>query len=308
MSVTRRRFLVHSTACLGLLPFARHAWAQGQPPATRFETIRRNVGYFVGRGGTIGWLVNGDAVVVVDTQFADTAKICLEGLAQKSPRGIDLLFNTHHHGDHTSGNGVFKPNTKKIVAHARVPALQKEVAAAALKKNPDAGAPVVADATFDNVWSEEAGDERISAKHYGPGHTGGDAVIRFERAEVVHMGDLLFHERHPRVDRPAGASIQNRMKTLEAVAKEMPGGTIYIAGHSREGLPVTVDRKALERFRDYFDAVLSHVRKGIAAGSSKEEVTKLEALPGFEAYQSAPPLLTLTAVLGDAYDELTAKS
>jgi glyoxylase-like metal-dependent hydrolase (beta-lactamase superfamily II) len=300
---------VRSSACLGLLPFARRAGAQGQPaaPATRFETIRRNVGYFMGRGGTIGWLVNDDAVVVVDTQFADTAKICVEALAQKAPRGIDLLFNTHHHGDHTSGNGVFRPTTKKIVAHARVPALQREVAAAAQKQNANAAAPVVADATFENVWSEEAGNERVSAKHHGPGHTGGDAVIRFERAEVVHMGDLLFHERHPRVDRPAGASIQNWMKTLDAVAKEMPGGTIYIAGHAKEGLPVTVDRKALQQFRNYFDAVLSHVRKGIAAGSSKEEIAKLEALPGFAGYQSAPPVLTLAAVLGVAYDELTSK-
>jgi glyoxylase-like metal-dependent hydrolase (beta-lactamase superfamily II) len=289
----------------------RLAWAQGQPaatPVTRFETVRRNVGYFTGRGGTIGWLVNGDAVVVVDTQFADTAKICLDGLAQKSARDIDLLFNTHHHGDHTSGNGVFKPKTKKIVAHARVPALQQEVAAAAQKQNPGAASPVVADATFDRVWSEEAGNEQVTAKHYGPGHTGGDAVIRFERADVVHMGDLLFHERHPRVDRPAGASIQNWMTTLEAVAKEMPGNTIYIAGHSKEGLPVTVDRKALQQFRNYFDAVLSHVRKRIAAGSSKDEVTKLETLTGFESYQSAPPVLTLTGVLGVAYDELTSKS
>jgi len=55
------------------------------------------------------------------------------------------------------------------------------------------------------------GDERVTATHYGPGHTGGDAIIRFEEANVVHMGDLLFNELHPRVDRPGGASIQNWM-------------------------------------------------------------------------------------------------
>jgi glyoxylase-like metal-dependent hydrolase (beta-lactamase superfamily II) len=311
MSATRRQFIALSSASLAALPASRLVWAQAQPatpPVTRFEAIRRNVGYFSGRGGTIGWLVNSNAVVVVDTQFADTAKICLDGLGQKSSRDVDLLFNTHHHGDHTSGNGVFKPKTKKIVAHARVPELQKKQAAAAQAQNPNQAPVVVADATFDKLWEEAVGDERVSARHYGPGHTGGDAVIRFERANVVHMGDLLFHERHPRVDRPAGASIQNWMTTLETVAKELPADAIYIAGHSKEGLPVTVDRKAVLQFRDYFDAVLAHVRKGIAAGSSKEEIGKLAGLKGFEGYQGAAPMLTLSAVLGVAYDELTAKS
>jgi hypothetical protein len=58
-------------------------WFQGQPaPAPKFEAIRRNVGYFTMRGGTIGWLIGPDALVIVDTQFADTAKTCLEGVQE----------------------------------------------------------------------------------------------------------------------------------------------------------------------------------------------------------------------------------
>lgn len=306
MPVSRREFIALSSTALTVLPLRRLAAYQAQtPPVTRFETIRRNVGYFTGRGGTIGWMVNPDAVVVVDTQFPDTAKICVDGLAQKSARGIDLVFNTHHHGDHTAGNGVFKERAKKIVAHARVPELQRQAAAG--QQGASQAVQVVADATFDATWSESFGDEQVSARHHGPGHTGGDAVIHFERAQVVHMGDLLFHERHPFVDRPAGASIQNWMKTLETVPKAMPGDTVYIAGHSKEGLPVALDRKALHQFRDYFDAVLSLVRKGIAAGSSRDEIVKADSLKGFEGYQSGGQRLSLPAVLGVAYDELTSK-
>jgi glyoxylase-like metal-dependent hydrolase (beta-lactamase superfamily II) len=147
----------------------------------------------------------------------------------------------------------------------------------------------------------------VTARHYGPAHTGGDAIIHFEQAQVVHMGDLLFHERHPFVDRPAGASIQNWMKTLETIPKEMPANSVYIAGHSKEGLPVALDRKALQQFHDYFDAVVSHVRKAIAAGASKEEITKLDVLKGFEGYQGSGQRLSLSGVLGVAYEELTSK-
>jgi len=313
MKLDRRQFIAFSSTALAVTPLARAiaqqggqppaAAAQAPPPATpKFEDVRRNVGIFTMRGGTIGTMVNKDAVVIVDTQYPDTAKTCLDGLKQKTNnRGIDTVFNTHHHGDHTGGNAVFRAEAKRLIAQANVPELQRKAATA-----PNAAAPTVADATFEKTWSEKFGDETITASYNGPGHTGGDAIIRFERAHVVHMGDLMFNERHPRVDRPAGASIQNWMKILEKVAKDMPGDTIFIAGHARDGAPLTVDRKALLRFRDYFDAVLAFTRKAVAAGQTKEALAATTTLPGFETYQGGGAL-TLGGVLSVAYEELTAK-
>jgi glyoxylase-like metal-dependent hydrolase (beta-lactamase superfamily II) len=309
--MTRRHFLLLSSAALSAAPFRSILRAQATPPAwtPKFESIRRNVGSFTARGGTIGWLRNEAALLVVDTQYADTAQACVEGLKQRAAgRTIDLVINTHHHGDHTGGNGVFKDHAKKILAHARVPDLMKQVAAqAATSPNAPPPTPTLPDATFDKVWSESFGDERVTAKHYGPAHTGGDAIVHFERAQVVHMGDLLFHERHPRVDRPAGASIRNWITTIEAVAKEMPRDTLYIAGHSKDGLPVTVGRTELMRQRDYFDAVLKYTAAAIAQGKSKEETVKLASLAGFEGHQTSGTMLSLGGVLGVAYEELTAK-
>ncbi len=316
MKIDRRRFIAFSSGALAMSPLARvfgadQAQAPAPPPAQtpaapavpKFEDVRRNVGIFTMRGGTIGWLLNKDAVLVVDTQYADTAKTCLDGLKQKtSGRPIDLVINTHHHADHTGGNGVFRAEAMKLIAQARVPDLQRQAAAA----TPNSPAPVVADATFDRSWSGTFGDETVSAHYNGPAHTGGDALVHFERANVVHMGDLLFHERHPRVDRPAGASIQNWMTILETVGKDMPADAVFIAGHAKEGLPVTTDRQAVLRFRNYFDAVLALVRKAIAQGQTKGVIAATAVLPGFESYQSAGTL-TLAGVLGVAYDELTAK-
>jgi cyclase len=263
MSVTRRRFLYLSSAAAVIVPARGLPFAQGQPapPQTSFEALRGNAGIFHGKGGTIGWLSSKDALVVLDSQFPDTAQICLDGLKQKGGRGVDVLINTHHHGDHTGGNSVFKD--AKIVAHRNVPDLQKKAAPAG-----QADSQVVATTVFDTEWSENVGGERITAKHYGPGHTGGDCVIHFQRANVVHMGDLLFNERHPFIDRPAGASMQNWIKTLDAVASEYPADAIYIAGHAKTGLPLTGDRSLLRRQRDYLDAVLTHAQRGIRDGRS----------------------------------------
>ena len=309
MKLDRREFLAFSSSALAFSPFVR-TFAQGQPPpaVAKFDDVRRNVGIFTMRGGTIGTFVNKDAVLVIDTQYPDTARACLDGLKQKiGNRSIDTVFNTHHHADHTGGNAVFRAEAKRIIAQVNVPDLQRKAAAAA-PPNPSAPTPppTVADATFDKSWSQNFGDEKVIAWFNGPGHTGGDAIIQFERAHVVHMGDLMFFERHPRVDRPAGASIQNWITILEKVTKQMPADTIYIAGHARDGAPVTVDRQAVLRFRDYFDAVLAYTRKAIAGGQTKEAVAAAASLPGFETYQGGGAL-TLGGVLGVAYEELTAK-
>ena len=279
--------------------FGQQAPAAAQQPPTvpMFASLRRNVGTFTARGGTMGWLEASDAVVVIDSQFADTSKMFLDGFKPvKGGRKIDLLINTHHHPDHTGGNKVLQPSVVKIVAHENAPALQRKQAAA--QKSEDAQA--YADTTFKTDWKVDLGSEIVSARYYGPGHTSGDAVIFFERANVAHMGDLMSHQRHPRVDRPAGASIRNWLVTLEKVTKDHNDDTIYIFGHSKVGMPVTGPKADLLALRDYFAAMLDYVQKGIKEGKSAEEIVKA-GLPQFAANEGAPQLQV-------AYDELTAKS
>lgn len=314
MSQTRRDFLALSAVgvvagAIGRPALAR-AWQQQQaPPQTAFAEIRRNVGYFTGGGGTIGYLINATGVAVVDTQFANTAKICLDGLNERSKnRGVDVLFNTHHHGDHTGGNMVFKGIAKKHVANKRAAELQQQTYEAAVKSAADKGgaapAPIlVADRTFTDTWGEELGDEKLTAKTYTPAHTSGDAIIHFEKANVVHMGDLLFNRRHPVVDRPAGASLANWIKQLELISKAYSKDTVFIAGHAGTNLPVTCAQADVLHMRDYITALLAFVSAEIKAGKSRADVVAIkDVLKGFDAHGP------LTAgPLGAAFDELTTK-
>jgi cyclase len=267
-----------------------------------FTLVRRNVGTFTMRGGTVGWLVNPGGVAVVDTQFPAEAQALLAGLQERSAnRGVDVLLNTHHHGDHTGGNGVFRGVARRVVAHgmadqhmrrapqpaqpAPQPSAQQQPPPQQPQTQPPPPPPLYPDLTFTHSWSAEVGDERIVARHHGRAHTSGDAVITFERANVVHMGDLAFHRRHPVVDRAAGASMRNWARVLEHVVNAHPRDTIYIFGHAGEGLPVTGSAAELLQFRDYLGAVLAFVERNVAAGRSREEILAMRApLAGFEAW------------------------
>ena len=163
-----------------------------------------------------------------------------------------------------------------------------------------------ADMTFGESWSQEVAGDKVWGHYDGPGHTGGDAVIVFEKANVVHMGDLMFNRLHPRVDRPSGASIKNWISILEQVAKRHADAT-FIFGHAKPGLAVTGPAKELLYLRDYFSAVLDYVQKGMRAKKSQDEITKVEALPGFPDHVQVNQNITLAGVLTAAYEELSAR-
>lgn len=307
MSLTRRDFLATSAAAAVVGAFGRPAFArvwQGQAAPPVFTPIRRNVGYFTMRGGTVGYLVNPGAVVVVDSQFPAEATACLNGLNERSGnRPVDFLINTHHHGDHTGGNISYRGAVKKVVAHVKADEHMRQ---------PPGGQPpadqLYPDTTFTETWSAAVGDEKVTARYFGRAHTSGDAAITFERANVVHMGDLMFNQRHPVVDRAAGATIRNWMTVLERTTRDHANDTIFIFGHGGAGLPVTGSQADLAGFRDYLGAVLAFVEAQNKAGRTRDEVLAMrDPLKGFESYgrfgQASP-----RDVLTCAYEEVTTGS
>lgn len=290
MSTNRREFLATSmTAAIAAVltrpdaaaafgPGGRRLWLAQEPV---FRPLRRNVGIFTMRGGTVGFLVNDGGVAVVDSQFPAEAAALLEGLNQRSGnRPVDALINTHHHGDHSGGNAAFRGAARRVVAHAMADQHMRQ---------PPGGQPpadqLFPDTTFQDRWTLDVGDERIIARHYGRAHTSGDAVITFERANIAHMGDLMFNRRHPVVDGPAGAVMRNWATVLDRTVADHDSDTTYIFGHANTGFPVTGTAADLHAFRDYLHAVLEFVETHVRAGRSRDEILAMrEPLAGFEEY------------------------
>ncbi len=304
MTWTRRDFVKASAVgvAVGVLPreLAAQQAAPAPPPTTPlFTPLRRNVGIFHQRGGTIGWLVNKDGVLVVDSQFADTAPNLLSGLKERTPRQIDVLVNSHHHPDHTGGNTVLKASAKKIVAHERAKENQR-VAAERSKAQ-----VTLPDEVFKDTWSVTIGDETIRARHWGPAHTGGDVAIHFEQANIVHLGDLLNNRGYPNVDAPSGASVHGWITVLEKMAPAYPADALYVYGHAESGFPFIGTRPDLLYQRDYFTAVVEAARRAQKEGQTKEALAKVDVLPGFEHFGGTKTRLGLA--LGIALDELTKR-
>jgi cyclase len=302
---TRREFLVSSSVLVvsaaGVVRLSGQQPGAGQQPpqqpAPTFTPLRRNVGLFTGAGGTIGWLVSPSGVVVVDSGMPPNASVCLDGINERSSkRPIDCLFNTHHHGDHTGGNGVFRAAAKKIVAHVKVPELQKATA-----RPGSEASQVYADTTFTDHFELTIGDETIHAVYAGPAHTGGDSAIFFANANIVHVGDLVFNRRQPVTDRPGGCSIAGWVRSLERIANLHSADTLYIFGHSKPGFEVRGNKADLLYQRDFLSAVLDYTQAQIKAGKAREEIVR--ASPELKGFADHGPVIE--RVLTAAYEELT---
>jgi cyclase len=259
--------------------------------------LRGNVGIFTERGGTIGFHLGKEGIVVIDAQFPDTAAHLIEDLKKRNSNPFRYLLNTHHHGDHTAGNIAFKGIVEKVVAHENSLANQKAVA----EKNNAVDKQLYPDSTFKEDWKLKLADEKIKADYFGAGHTNGDAVYHFENANILHAGDLMFNKRHPFVDRTAGANISSWMKDLDKIIKKSDKDTIIIFGHSLNAGEETGSIEDVKKFQDYLGKVLAFAQDAVKNGMSKDDFIKSTSIPGVTEWSGQGIERPLTA----AYEEIT---
>lgn len=261
------------------------------------KMLRNNVGMFTERGGTVGFLLSKDGILVIDSQFPDTALHLIEDLKKRSDNPFRYLLNTHHHGDHTSGNISFKGLVAQVVAHENSLINQKTVA----ERNNSLDKQLLPDTTFKEELKLKLGGETITSEYYGPGHTNGDAVYHFENANILHVGDLMFNKRHPFVDRSAGANMAQWIKDLDQVIRKANKDSIIIFGHSLNAGEESGTVEDVKKFQDYLGKVLSFAETEIKKGVSKADFIKNTSIPGVTEWTGQG----IERPLGAAYDELT---
>jgi len=146
---------------------------------------------------------------------------------------VRFILNTHYHGDHTGGNELMAKSGTTIIAHENV---RKRLAAGSeIKKFNKPTPPAPKDAlpiiTFDDQLTVHLNGEDIRAIHFPAGHTDGDSVIFFPKANVVHMGDDFVTYGFPFVDVENGGSVSGMIAGCEKVLASVPADAKFIPGH-----------------------------------------------------------------------------
>jgi cyclase len=279
MKFTRKQFIKTSAIISGgMFLQTNKLLASLSADDKRFNSLRGNIGVFTEKGGSIGYYVDDDALVIIDTQYPDTAKNLMTGIREKTNRKIDIVFNTHHHGDHTSGNTYLKEFTNKIVAQENCPKIQR-------KRNLKPGEKdnlVYANVTFTDQFNADLGNEKITAFHLQAAHTGADSVIHFENANIAHLGDLVFHKVYPWFSLDDEGTFKGWISYLEELGKKFDKDTLFIFGHG-QGMnkgQVTGTLSDITLMKNYLVTLVDYTQKQISAGKSEDEAASVEQIAG----------------------------
>ncbi len=295
----RRHFLRATALTTGGLLLAQQQILASlwQQPGFKITMLADDAGIFTEKGGTILFMLGKEGIVTVDSQFPEQSQHLIEELKKKSDKPFKLVINTHHHGDHSSGNISFKGITEHVLAHENSLKNQKNTAVA--QKTEDK--QLYPDQTFGSVWAPND-SYNYALYYFGAGHTNGDAIVHFKKQNIVHMGDLVFNRRHPFVDRSAGASIKSWITVLDKTLDKFNNKTTFVFGHAAEGYNVTGTKDDVKAFQAYLSNLWEYTDAQIKAGKTKEEIIKATEIPGSPEWKGDGLQRPLTA----AYEELTA--
>jgi glyoxylase-like metal-dependent hydrolase (beta-lactamase superfamily II) len=241
-----------------------------------------------GEGGNMAASVGEDGIVLVDDEFAPLATKIAAALKSIgiTDKPVRFIINTHYHFDHTGGNLPFSQQGSTIIAHDNV---RTRLTSGGTAGNGGAlhfdevpadraALPVI---TFDHDVSVHLNGEDVRALHYPSGHTDGDVIIFFPKANVVHMGDDYVRYGFPFIDVQAGGSVQGMIKACEGAIEILPPDVKIIPGHG-ELSNVPEVREYINMLRDT-SAVIG---KAIRAGKSLEQMKQQKLLAAWSSKYS----------------------
>lgn len=239
-----------------------------QDVTVKTSKVNGNVYMLQGRGGNVGALVGMEGILIVDDDYKQVSEKLSEALKALGSASPKYILNTHWHGDHTEGNQFFG-KTSTIIAHANVRKRLMDPPVVFGNKTPaypDFALPIL---TYTESMSIHINGEEVRAVYFPNGHTDGDTVVFFTKANVVHLGDDFFVGRFPFVDLDSGGSVQGLISNIAALMRQIPADAKLIPGHG----PVST-HEDLKAYHQILIETSNLVQDAMKAGRSLDEIKK----------------------------------
>lgn len=241
-------------------------------PSFRSAALTDQVSMLRGKGGNVAVLTGDQGILMVDDDYQDMTPALKTALQPfGGEKKLTYIINTHWHGDHTQGNLHFG-HSAKIVAHDNVrerllTSQEVKLFKMVTEPYPEHALPSI---TYQKELTLHINGEEVSVMHLPGGHTDGDSVVYFKKANVIHMGDLYFNGFFPFVDVQNGGSVIKMSKNVTDVLGMIDDNTIVIPGHG----PVS-NKAELTAFRDMLRGTYTEVQemrdKGMNLGQMQVE-------------------------------------
>lgn len=259
-----RRRVLHGFAAMGLAQLLPSAARPALAAAADTQELAKGLTLLRGFGGNVLAFAGSAGTVLVDSGAAESATALLEQLRQlNSSQGVSTVFNTHYHADQTGGNVAMAAAGAEIIAHVRT---RQWLATpfwipGELRYSTPAPAAALPTTVFHECGELSLADEDIDYGYLVEAHTSSDIWVRFKRANVLVVGDVVSPERDPSFDWYTGAWVGGRKDALDTLLGLCDESTVVVPAYGP-----TLNRMHIEAERDMmaflFDKTSELVRKG----------------------------------------------
>lgn len=231
-----------------------------------------------------------DGVLLVDSGM-EPVDIIQKELQKISAAPVKYIINTHSNGDHFLGNTLLGPNATIIASTAcREDILKRDSVIASDLPN----------ITFDDEMTIHFNGEKIDL-YFMPGHTGNDIVVHFNQSKIVCVGDLVFSDSFPGIQKVRGGNVFDLEKTLYRLSTEFPDDVTFMVSHIRE-----YTMEEMKAYHQMTKKTIEIVKPLILAGLSLDEVKAKNPLKDWIEWNSKyfPGEITTDTWIDNIYESL----
>jgi cyclase len=248
-----------------LFGFTSFCFAQTNYDTVRIRPVKITDQIYMlkGAGGNIGAFIGPEGTLIIDNQFAPLSNKINGAVKTLSPGEIRFNINTHLHGDHTGGNENFYKMGTTLVAHDQVRKrmMKETVNRTTNRTTPPRDKEAWPTITFSDKLNFHLNDEDIVLHHFDRGHTDGDVIVQFTKANVVHTGDAFVRYGYPFIDLNSGGGVNGFINTLDKILTIIDDNTKVIPGHGEVASKADV-KKLRDTIADIRDQVVAALKKG----------------------------------------------
>jgi cyclase len=252
-------------------------------------------------GLNVGMSSGADGIALIDAQDEPAVARLQSEIARRSDKPVLIVINTHWHFDHVGGNAFYRRQGAVVIAHentlARLKAEQVNPLGGKQRAFPAAFWPTL---TFrDQITLHVNGDD-IDILYVPNGHTDGDVIVRFAKADILFAADLFNNGDYTRVDLRGGsldgmiAAYRKLLPTLDERVKVVPG-------RGRVGT-----KKDLEDYLAVMVALRDRISTLISDGKTVEETVALDPTAEFDAKWANGPVRP-NQIVEEIYADLKRK-
>lgn len=293
---TRREIL----KALALAPLAVGVAPQLLAATTFIRTdLGKGLTLIQGAGTNVVVADGADGVVIVNGGAQDKAADLLAEIKKlTNNKPVKALFNTNWRPEHAGLNYLLGPAGTAIYAHENSRLYQNADFYVDWQDKQYKPMPKQAQAnkTFYQSGSLQFGDETIEYGFISQANTDGDIYVRFTKADVLVVGDMLVPNGYLLLDYATGGWISGAQKTTDGLIAKCGNATKVVA--STGGV---LGKAALQEQADFLKVAYDAVAKAFQTGRSLEEFRKSDPVKDFKARYGNPDLFLALLYRGTWY-------